>query len=85
MVLESVLGVYLQVMVEIVGMSFFEFEDSIGGGASDKRLTFEPQETTCIVSEVQQVQVQDEFIGNWNDMQAQNKLAARRVCYAYLT
>ncbi len=74
-VLESVLGVdfYLQVvMLEIGGMSFFEFEDSIGSGASDTRLTFEPQETTCIVSEVQQVQVQDEFIENWNDMQAQN-------------
>jgi hypothetical protein len=74
-VLESVLGVdfYLQVvMLEIGGMSFFEFEDSIGGGASDTRLTFEPQEATCIVSEVQQVQVQDEFIENWNDMQAQN-------------
>ncbi len=72
--LESVLGVdfYLQVMLEIGGMSFFEFEDSIGAGASDTRLTFEPQETTCIVSEVQQVQVQDEFIENWNDMQAQN-------------
>lgn len=75
MVLESVLGVdfYLQVvMLEIGGMSFFEFEDSIVSGASDTRLTFEPQETTCIVSEVQQVQVQDEFIENWNDMQAQN-------------
>jgi hypothetical protein len=74
-VLESVLGVdfYLQVvMLEIGGMSFFELEDSIGGGASDTRLTFEPQEATCIVSEVQQVQVQDEFIENWNDMQAQN-------------
>ncbi len=75
MVLESVLGVdfYFQVvMLEIGGMSFFEFEDSIGAGASDSRLTFEPQETTCTVSEVQQVQVQDEFIKNWNDMQAQN-------------
>jgi hypothetical protein len=59
-------------MLEIGGMSFFELEDSIGGGASDTRLTFEPQEATCIVSEVQQVQVQDEFIENWNDMQAQN-------------
>ncbi len=50
MVLESVLGVdfYLEVMLEIGGMSFFEFEDSIGAGASDTRLTFEPQETTSL-------------------------------------